>query len=119
MTLLTCSCLCRGIAFGNASRILLQKSLFGPQKSRITIVAPFIISAIGSLALAWMANMLLKMVIVVIAELVYAVSLVVADLTGRGKHFTTYKREGGNMHEVIDMEKGEKVVVESPRRQQC
>ena len=25
-----------------------------------------------------------------------------------------YKREGGNLHEVIDMEKGEKVIVESP-----
>ena len=40
--------------------------------------------------------------------------MLIAEIDRQGKYFTTYKREGGNLHEVIDMEKGEKVIVESP-----
>lgn len=87
-------------------------------------MAPFLISACGSLLLAWMSNriiqilfkvMILKvMFLVVLPEFLYTASVLIAELTGRGKYFVAYKREGGNLHEVIDMEKGEKVVVESP-----
>lgn len=87
-------------------------------------MAPFIISTFGSLLLAWMSKQIIQvlfkigifkvMIAVILPELIYTASVLIAELAGRGKYFTTYKREGGNLHEVIDMEKGEKVIVESP-----
>lgn len=81
-------------------------------------MVPFLISACGSLLLAWVARIIKYTVgvtlLVVIPELAYTAAVLIAELRGKGKYFMVYQREGGNLHEVIDMEKGEKVIVESP-----
>ena len=116
--LMISSFVCRALAFINASRIMLQRSLFGLNKPRLAIVVPFLISACGSVLLGWMGRIIKGlfgiMFMIILPELIYTIAMLVAELAGKGKYFVVYKREGGNLHEVIDMEKGEKVIVESP-----